>query len=272
MGNMSGVDFSNIAARYEDHSLVQRSAADVLLKLLEIGENDDVLDIGCGVGNLTGKIRGLAGRGKVVGIDPSEGMIRGAIENSKNMDISFEIKSAEEMDYTESFSVVFCNSSFQWFKDPQKAVRNCWTALRKGGRMGIQAPAKRAYSPNFIEAIQKVKEDPRTKDIFSHFKEPWFFLETSGEYKNLFERNGFYVVFSKIENIRTEYTPEEAFNIFSSGAIAGYLNQDFYDIDIGEDYVENFKAIVRDAFVRQADEEGKVELIFNRIFLVAIKE
>lgn len=269
---MSGFDFSNIAARYEEQSLVQRSAADVLLKLLEIGRDDDVLDIGCGVGNLTRKIRGLANRGKVVGIDPSEGMIRGAIESSKNMDISFEVKSAEEMDYTDSFSVVFCNSSFQWFKDPQKAVRNCCKALRKGGRMGIQAPARRAYSPNFIYAIQKVKEDPGTKDTFAHFKEPWFFLETAGEYKDLFEKNGFTVAFSKIENIKTGYTPEEVFNVFSSGAIAGYLNQDFYDTDIGEDYVENFKAIVRDAFVRQADEEGKVELVFNRIFLVAAKE
>lgn len=272
MENMSGIDFSNIAVRYEGNSLVQRSAADVLLKLLEIGENDDVLDIGCGVGNLTKKIRGLAGRGKVVGIDPSEGMVRWAMENSKNLDICFEIKNAEDMDYIDSFSVVFCNSSFQWFKDPQKAVGNCCTALRKGGRMGIQAPAKRAYSPNFIDAIQKVKEDPRTKDTFSNFREPWFFLETSGEYKNLFERNGFKVVFSKIENIKTEYTPEEVFNVFSSGAIAGYLNQDFYDIDIGEDYVENFKEIVRDAFFQQADTEGKVELIFNRIFLVAVKE
>ncbi len=55
--NMNKVDISKIAAKYEDYSSVQRSAAEVLLKLLEIVCRDDVLDLGCGIGNLTRKIR-----------------------------------------------------------------------------------------------------------------------------------------------------------------------------------------------------------------------
>ena len=102
--------------------------------------------------------------------------------------------------------VIFCNSSLQWFREPQKAVKNCHTALRKGGRIGIQAPAKRVYSPNFIGAIEKVKEDPRTKDIFAHFNEPWFLLEKEDEYTNLLEKTGFKIVFSKIKSIETKHT------------------------------------------------------------------
>jgi len=54
---MRKIDFSDIAVRYEDFSLVQRSAGDLLLNLLDIGSNEDVLDLGCGAGNLTRKIR-----------------------------------------------------------------------------------------------------------------------------------------------------------------------------------------------------------------------
>jgi hypothetical protein len=36
--------------------------------------------------------------------------------------------------------------------------------------------------------------------------------------------------------------------------------------------MDTFKKTVKDAFVQQADERGEVELIFNRVFLVAIKE
>ena len=97
--------------------MVQKSAAEVLLKLLEIRDNDDVLDLGCGVGNLTRKIREIT-KGKVVGIDPSEGMIREAIEKSIGLDITFEVKSAEELNYGNYFNVIFCNSSFQWFREP----------------------------------------------------------------------------------------------------------------------------------------------------------
>jgi ubiquinone/menaquinone biosynthesis C-methylase UbiE len=268
---MSKVDFSKIALKYEDHSFSQKSAGEVLLKLLEIGDNDDVLDLGCGVGTLTRKIRKIS-KGRVIGIDPSEGMIRDAIEKSRGFDITFEIKSAEEMDYKDCFDVIFCNSSFHWFRDPQKAVKNCYTALRKGSRIGIQAAARKVAPINFIEAVEKVKEDSRTRDIFAHFKEPWFVLKTSDEYKNLFEKTGFEVVFSKIESTKAKYSPEEVFNMFSSAAIAGYLNQDFYDVEIDEDYMDTFMKIVKDAFVQQTNDQREVEYIVNRIFLVAIKK
>jgi ubiquinone/menaquinone biosynthesis C-methylase UbiE len=267
---MNKIDFSKIATEYEEYATVQKSASDILLKLLKIRDNDDVLDLGCGTGRLTRKIRNLT-NGKVVGIDPSEGMIRKATEKSKGLDIIYEVKSAENMDYNESFDVIFCNSAFQWFKDPERAIKNCYKALRKNGRIGIQAPAKKLYCPNFIEAIEMVRSDERTKETFAHFKEPWFLLETAEEYKSLFEKCGFKVMFSKIETITTEHTPEEVFRIFSSGAIAGYLNQDYYDVKLTEDYISAFQEIVKKAFEQQSDEKGIVKLKFNRIFLTAIK-
>lgn len=83
------INFTKIAAKYEDYSSVQRSAAEVLLKLLEIGKDDDVLDLGCGVGHLARKIKELT-NGKIVGVDPAEGMIREAVEKSGGFDITFE--------------------------------------------------------------------------------------------------------------------------------------------------------------------------------------
>lgn len=72
-------------------------------------------------------------------------------------DVVYGIKSAEDMDYEESFDVIFCNSTFQWFKDPEKAIKNCNRALRKNGRISIQTPAKKIYCSNFVEAIEMMK-------------------------------------------------------------------------------------------------------------------
>jgi len=83
---MSKIDFSKIATEYEECATVQKSASEILLKLLRIGDNDDVLDLGCGIGHLTKKIRSLTNE-KVVGVDPSEGMIKEAVEKSKGLDI-----------------------------------------------------------------------------------------------------------------------------------------------------------------------------------------
>jgi ubiquinone/menaquinone biosynthesis C-methylase UbiE len=57
---MNKIDFSQIATKYEEivtHSLIHKSSIESLLRLLKIGNNEDVLDLGCGVGNLTRKIK-----------------------------------------------------------------------------------------------------------------------------------------------------------------------------------------------------------------------
>lgn len=137
--------------------------------------------------------------------------------------------------------------------------------------MGIQSPARKVYSPNFIAAIETVKKDPGTNDTFAHFEEPWFFRDTPEEYSAIFENAGFEVTSSRIDKVVTPYTTTEAIGIFDSGAAAGYLNQDYYDIPITHEYVESFKHIVRDSFSSQSDSEGKLSLVFFRIYLTARK-
>lgn len=101
-------------------SKIQKPA--ILIGLIAIRNNDDILDLGCGTGHLTRKLRELT-NGRIVGVDPAEGMIKEAIEKNKDLDITFEIKSAEEIEYKACFDVIFCNSAFQWFRDPQKALK-----------------------------------------------------------------------------------------------------------------------------------------------------
>ncbi len=267
---MASINFSEIAPRYEKNSLIQKSASENLISLINIGKDDDVLDLGCGTGHLSERIREMT-NGKVVGIDPSEGMIKAARQRFDGLDITFEVKNAEEMRYRESFDIIFCNSVFQWFKRLVLVLENCYRALRSGGKIGIQAPAKKIYCPNFIQATEKVATDPRTNETFAHFKNPWFFLETEEEYQLLLESLKFKVLFAKLDVVKTLYTPEKVFSIFESGATAGYLNQEFYDVPIGENYIKNLLNIVRKSFFYQRGKDGKVELMFNRIYLLAKK-
>ena len=263
-------NFSKISARYAKDSLVQKSAADQLFDLLRITEGDDVLDIGCGTGNLTAKIAEKTG-GRVVGLDASAGMIGEARRNCGHAGLSFEIGSVEQMSYAACFDVIFCNSAFQWFKNPQSALQACRQALRPGGRMGIQAPALQRYSPNFIDAVDRVRHDPRLSRQFASFQPPWFFLETPEQYRLLFEQAGFAVLHARIDQVVSSHTPAEVFRIFDSGAAAGYLNQEFYRLPIAGEYAGAFREAVQKAFAEQAKADGRVDLVFHRIFLLARK-
>ncbi|MEM2047649.1 MAG: hypothetical protein QXZ06_07195, partial [Candidatus Jordarchaeales archaeon] len=122
-----------------------------------------------------------------------------------------------------------------------------------------------------VEAVERVRKDERTRSIFAHFREPWFFLESEEEYVLFFERHGFKVVFSDMRALTSEHTPDEVFKIFSSGAMAGYLNQDYYDVPLTEDYISAFNEIVKEEFRKQAGSDGKVRLTFNRVFIIAVK-
>jgi len=264
------IDFNSVSGHYETNSLVQKGAAETLFALLSIGENESVLDVGCGPGNLTKRIRDITS-GRVVGIDASKEMIKSAKRNYEKFYIEFYEMRAEEMNFHEEFDVIFCNSTFQWFTHPEKVVSAFYSALKKNGRVGIQAPGGGRYCENFLKAIDRIKSDPGTKDIFSRWKNPFFMPEKASDYSIVFEKAGFKVTFAEIKTINTKYTPEEAFNIFSSGAIAGYLNREYYEGEISEEYIESFKGIVKEEIKKEAEENGHVELIFRRIFLTGVK-
>lgn len=267
---MDNLNFSKIAETYEKNSLVQKSAAEKLIDLLSIKSDDSVLDIGCGTGNLTRKIRAIT-EGRVVGIDYAEGMINRAKEENQDLDILFEVSDVEALEYVNTFDIVFCNSVFQWFKNPEKSLNKLYNALNSGGKIGIQAPATCMYCPNFIAAIEAAKTNIRTENYFNNFNNPWFFLETAEQYTDLFSKLGFQVLFSEIERVTSNYTVQEVYNIFLSGAAAGYLNQAFYSTPIASEYIDNLQKIVFDEIRTQADKNGYVPLTFNRIFLIAQK-
>jgi trans-aconitate methyltransferase len=266
---MEAFNFSALSQRYMEASVVQNSASDILLDLLDIRNTERVLDVGCGTGNLTKKIKDLT-QASVTGVDPSSGMINESVRNF-GKDIRFIDCPAENLNFEDEFDVIFCNSTFQWLTDYRKALKNFHRALRFKGRIGIQAPAGWNYCPNFINAVNSLNNIKSINKIFSHFKSPWLFFNNADEYSSVFRENGFNAVFSNIQSIRTMHSPEEVYGIFSSGAIAGYLNQAYYDCELNDEYLTEFEKLIKMEFDKQAGTDGMVELVFNRIYLVAVK-
>ena len=162
---MQSTDFTEISARYERDSLIQKSAAEKLIGMIDIRRNDRVLDLGCGTGSLTRRIKSMTD-GNVVGVDPSEGMVHEAESKRDGLDITYETKSAEELGYHEEFTAIFCNSAFQWFRAPHQALKKCYAALRRGRRLGDQGPAAKRRCPNFFQALNAGAPHTPTANMF----------------------------------------------------------------------------------------------------------
>lgn len=260
--------FDKISKKYEEKSLVQQNAASKLSDLLGIKTHDDIIDIACGPGSITKKLKSKT-QGKVTGIDISQGMITQA--KSLYPEIEFRQIAVEDMDYECEFDIAFCNSSFQWFSDPDRAMNAIFRSLRPKGKLGLACPATPDWSSMFAMIISQVSQKKEIKDIFSHWKNPWFFLPAEIDYKLFFEKHGFFTIFINIEHEKTIYSTDEAFNIYLSGAANGYTDKKYYDIKIDDYYVTAFNNGVKEEIKRQAI-DGRIIVDFCRLYYIGQKE
>ncbi len=98
------------------------------LDLLDPQAGEHILDIGCGDGTLTLKIKERGA--DVVGIDNSLSMVGAA--RAKGLDARF--MDAADLKFAEAFDAAFSNATLHWVLDKERAARAIWFALKFGGR------------------------------------------------------------------------------------------------------------------------------------------
>ncbi|MFA6056493.1 MAG: methyltransferase domain-containing protein [Thermodesulfovibrionales bacterium] len=178
------------AEKYDSVKAPQIDAGRELIALTGIRKNDSMLDIGCGTAKLTLELAGLAPGGEIIGIDPSKEMILKALKVSeKATNIKLIHVAAEAMDFSGRFDIAFSNSALQWVKDQPQALSLTYKALKNGGRIAFQLPAKNFCSEFFDyteRAIALLKFERFTEDM----ELPWY-LPTKEEYEKLLGDAGF---------------------------------------------------------------------------------
>jgi SAM-dependent methyltransferase len=98
------------------------------LDLLDPQPGEHILDVGCGDGSLTLKIKEMGA--EVVGIDNSLSMVAAA--KSKGLDA--RLMDATQLKFGEAFDAAFSNATLHWVLDKERAARAIWFALKPGGR------------------------------------------------------------------------------------------------------------------------------------------
>ncbi|MFJ7916340.1 MULTISPECIES: class I SAM-dependent methyltransferase [unclassified Lysinibacillus] len=100
-----------------------------LVDLLAPQINEEILDVGCGTGDLAHEIAALGA--KIHGIDASHDMIIAALQ--KYPDITFHTMDATVLNLTNQFDAVFSNAALHWMKQPDEVIQNIYNALKQGG-------------------------------------------------------------------------------------------------------------------------------------------
>ena len=98
------------------------------LDLLDPQPGEHILDIGCGDGSLTIRIKERGA--EVVGIDNSLSMIAAARAHG----LDARLMDAAELKFSEAFDAAFSNATLHWVLAKHRAARAIWFALRPDGR------------------------------------------------------------------------------------------------------------------------------------------
>jgi SAM-dependent methyltransferase len=96
--------------------------------LLAPQPGETILDVGCGDGTLTLRIKEAGA--EVVGIDNSLSMVAAA--KAKGLDA--RLMDAADLRFSEAFDAAFSNATLHWVLDKERAARAIWFALKPGGR------------------------------------------------------------------------------------------------------------------------------------------
>ena len=110
------------------------------LELLDPQPGEHILDIGCGDGTLTLKIKEAGA--DVVGIDNSLSMVAAA--KAKGLDA--RLMDAADLKFAEAFGAAFSNATLHWVLDKERAARAIWFALKHDGRFAGEMGGQRNLS------------------------------------------------------------------------------------------------------------------------------
>ncbi|KAF2217949.1 hypothetical protein CERZMDRAFT_92580 [Cercospora zeae-maydis SCOH1-5] len=196
-------------------SFVPKLTATVL-SYLDPQKSDNILDIGCGDGELTAKIATACSEGQVLGIDASKSFIDSANERYLNDgfgNMTFILADATKLDSCREVGIngagvwdkAFSNAAMHWilreegirkqfFENVFKALKPGGTFVFEMGGAGNVAEVQTAAIAALVHVGGISWEDARAAS-------PWFFSSVDGMTK-LLEGAGF-----QVEKCETEYRP-----------------------------------------------------------------
>jgi ubiquinone/menaquinone biosynthesis C-methylase UbiE len=125
-------------SNFYDAPLVQRLTYrpehDAVLRALGRTRHQRVLDVGCGTGILTARIRSEFKEAFVVGCDFSSGMLRRAARGRRGS--NWVRGNALQLPFADaSWDVVVSTEAFHWFPDQRLALAEFFRVLEPGGRL-----------------------------------------------------------------------------------------------------------------------------------------
>lgn len=153
----------------------QEAWAAETLSRLELRGDETLLDAGCGTGRVTEMLIERLPRGRVIGVDGSENMVRKARERLADR-AEIRLGDLSELTVDEAVDIVFSNAVFHWILDHNRLFGALHGALLPGGRLIAQCGGS-GNIDHVKECIAKVAGQPEIARALAGMPSPWNYAE-----------------------------------------------------------------------------------------------
>ncbi|MEO8355825.1 MAG: methyltransferase domain-containing protein [Chloroflexota bacterium] len=136
-----------------------------LLALVEVRPNLNVVDLGCGTGELTRQLADLLPDSDVTGLDSSPQMLEKAAPFS-SPNLHFE--QGDQSQLTGEWDLIFSNAALQWSENHTELIPNLYRRLAAGGQIAVQVPSNHYHISHQI--IRETASGEPFKSILGGFQ------------------------------------------------------------------------------------------------------
>jgi trans-aconitate methyltransferase len=141
-----------------------------------------ILDLGCGDGALTIKLKQLGC--EVVGVDASENLIQAA----QALGLDAHVMDGHKLEFDRPFDAVFSNAALHWMQQPEQVIAGVARSLKPGGRF----VGEFGGAGNVATIHQALMAGMRALGYDPEILNPWYF-PTPEAYQTQLEAAGFEV-------------------------------------------------------------------------------
>jgi trans-aconitate methyltransferase len=115
---------------------VLKPSRDLILQTLkELPSVSNILDMGCGIGELCADIKKAYPEAKITGIDPSGKMIERAVKDLSDTDIMFQCGFVRDLSDLQQYDIVVSTNAFPYVMDKKETLVKIHKLLNPNGRL-----------------------------------------------------------------------------------------------------------------------------------------
>jgi trans-aconitate methyltransferase len=153
-----------------------------VVDLLAPQPGERILDLGCGDGVLTEKLKRLGV--SVIGVDASPEQVAAANKRG----VEARVMNGAGLTFEGAFDDVFSNAALHWMREPDKVIAGVFRALRPGGRFVGEMGGK----GNIAHIVKALLAAMARRGIDGKVLVPWYFPDCA-EYSGKLKAAGFRV-------------------------------------------------------------------------------